>query len=120
MLHLGRFEARICDCGFHESLTGDKANHFGFEVKTCLVCRGAARFARIQEDADEQERKALKDNPRAPRSSDGRRVFTKLMSSDEVAALPHGPGIRRAPAPEPPAPPRGANARRRALAGRGR
>lgn len=123
MLILGRYEAKVCDCGFHESLTNDKVNHFGFEVRTCLVCRGAAKYARIQDEVDEQERKALKDNPRAYRSSDGRRVFTKLLSGDEVTEMQTTMQARRAASGTAPAadaaprPARSGSARRRALAG---
>jgi hypothetical protein len=88
MLALGYYEAGVCECGFHESLTGDKANHFTFDTKTCPVCRGSAKMARIQADADERSDKSLGEHP-APglsRAGDGRRMFVRRMSPLEVAA----------------------------------
>ena len=44
MLALGRYRAKVCACGYHESLTGDPSNHFTFDVRTCPVCKGQAQF----------------------------------------------------------------------------
>jgi hypothetical protein len=84
---LSIYESGVCECGFHESLATDKANVFTFETRSCPVCRGTAKFARIQGHADEQSDKSLGDNP-APglnRSADGRRTFVRQMSPIEVA-----------------------------------
>lgn len=89
MLALLRYRAKVCACGYHESLTNDPANHFTFEVKTCPVCRGAARFGRMQQAEDERQRKAMGPNVPAiaPSPADGRRTITRLMSPDEVGQL---------------------------------
>ena len=89
MLALGIYERGVCECGFHESLATDRANNFTFETKTCPVCRGVAKMARLQAHEDEQAEKALGQNPAPgiPRLADGRRTFVRLMSPLEVAAL---------------------------------
>lgn len=86
MLALARYEDRVCECGFHESLTHDRVNHFTFDVGTCPVCAGTAQMVRRLEAGDERERKALgeKPIPETPRASDGRHVRTRLMHPDEV------------------------------------
>ncbi len=83
---LGRFEAGLCACGFHESLTGDKSNHFAFETRVCPVCAGGSKLARIYEASDKAFRERLGDNPSpaTPDPSDGRHVFTRLQSPAEV------------------------------------
>ena len=96
---LGIYERGLCACGFHESLTADRANHFTFEVKTCPVCQGAAKFGRIQEHADEKADKRLGDEPApdAARSADGRRTFLRQMSPLEVAAMQRASVAEQAP-----------------------
>lgn len=86
MLGLDLYEDGICACGFHESLTQDKSNHFTFEDKTCGVCGGASQWSRIQADKDEQALKAMGENvpPAVKRPSDGRRTFIRPMSDLEV------------------------------------
>ncbi len=88
MLALGRYEAKVCECGFHESLTEDSSLSFTFPTRTCPVCRGAAQYARKLHSQDEKYAKTLGDNPPplAPRPEDGRRTYIKLMSPDEVEA----------------------------------
>lgn len=83
------YEHGVCECGFHESLTTDRSNHFTFDVRECPVCKGAAKFARIQQHADEQADKRLGDDPppTAARAGDGRRTYLRQMSPLEVAAL---------------------------------
>lgn len=102
MLALGRYQARICRCGFHESLTADPANHFTFDVRVCPVCRGAAQFARTQDAADARHRKThSRDNEAAPGPdpADGRRMFTRLLSPQEAATRRNSPvgGATRPP-----------------------
>lgn len=96
---LSIYERGVCSCGFHESLTNDKANAFTFEVKTCPVCRGAAKFDRIQQHSDEQSDKTLGDNPPPglSRSADGRRTFIRQMSPLEVAAMQRPSVAEKAP-----------------------
>lgn len=86
MLKLGRYEAKVCECGFHESLTRDRSNHFTFDVDTCPVCRGVAQMGRRLEAEDTRFVKMLGDNPipEAARPSDGRHVSTRMMHPDEV------------------------------------
>lgn len=88
MIGLARFEAKVCDCGFHEALARDPGNHFTFDVDACPVCKGAAQYGRVLAASDEQARKALGENrpPATPDPADGRRVLTRLMAADEVAA----------------------------------
>jgi len=79
MLALAEYESEICDCGFHKSLTRDKANHFGFETDVCPVCAGRDRYSRLQSKEDDEEEQKLKDSPPAtPRPGDGRRVFMRM------------------------------------------
>lgn len=91
MLALGAFEAEVHTCGFHRSLTRDKANHFTFETDVCTVCAGAERWGRMQQDADEQQREAAsaghkggKVPPTTPDPADGRTNLVRLMSKAEV------------------------------------
>lgn len=92
MLALEQYEAGVCACGFHESLAGDSANHFTFEDKTCPVCRGSARYARIQHAADELATKARGENapPATPHPADGRKTFVRKLGAFEVAELRAG------------------------------
>lgn len=88
MLALAYYRRGVCACGFHESLTSDKGNHFTFETKVCPVCRGAAKMARIQDAADNESDRTLGENPPAmiSRAGDGRRTFIRQLSPLEVAA----------------------------------
>lgn len=90
MLALEFYEAQICSgCGFHKSLTHDKAEHFTFEHDVCLVCKGAAQQDRAQAQHDEAHDKRLGENasPLAARAADGRTTFVRRLSPDEVEAL---------------------------------
>ncbi len=88
MLVLPRYEAKVCECGFHESLTDDDSLYFTFPTRTCPVCKGAAQMARRLDAQDEKYIKTLGENPppETPRPGDGRRVAIKLMTPDEVDA----------------------------------
>ena len=92
MLALGKFEAGLCECGWHEDLTGDPDNHFTFVERVCPVCRGSAQQTRMQHAADEAFDKTLGDKPPpgAPRPADGRRTAVRLMGPDEVAERRQG------------------------------
>lgn len=87
MLALELYESGLCSCGWHESLTQDKANHFTFTDKHCPVCRGTAQYARVQAEQDQRATKALGDtpDPAAPRPTDGRRTIVRMMGDAEVA-----------------------------------
>jgi hypothetical protein len=81
MRALGAYEGGICACGFHSSLTSDPANFFTFEDSRCNVCKEAARYARIQNAADDEDEKRAGDNPPVGRvkPADGRRTFLKRI-----------------------------------------
>jgi hypothetical protein len=99
MLSLAEYERGVCDCGLHESLASDAANHFTFETRTCPVCRGIDRFARIQGAADESVRKQRGDNapPGTPDPADGRRLFVKQLSPGEVDEIRSRRGANHQP-----------------------
>lgn len=86
MLALALYERGVCSCGFHQSLTRDKANVFTFEEVVCSVCAGVSRYSRIQGDADDKALKAIGDNasPGSARPGDGRRTFTKIVPEVKV------------------------------------
>lgn len=82
------YERGICDCGFHESLTSDKSNHFTFGAQTCPVCAGYDRWLRILHADDEKVRDALGEKPPPGRRDpeDGRRTFRRLLTPAEAEA----------------------------------
>ena len=83
MLGLAEFEAGICDCGFHKSLTRDKRNVFSFEVDTCPVCAGRARYDRLQRKDDAEVQSRMENAPpTAPRPGDGRHVHMQVKLGD--------------------------------------
>jgi hypothetical protein len=89
------YQAGICECGIHESLSSDKSNFFTFEKRTCLACRGKAQYLRILADEDKAVEDRLENAPpAAARPSDGRRLFLRQLSPLEVAARrsQHGQG----------------------------
>lgn len=85
LLGLAEYEKGLCECGWHESLTADKTNHFTYETRTCPVCGGGERFTRILADRDEKKR-GEKPAPGRVDPADGRRVLSRLMTPTEVAA----------------------------------
>lgn len=89
MLALMQYEAGVCSCGFHISLTDDRTNFFTFESRECPVCKASARMARTQEADDKGRDDALGDKPHpgAPRAGDGRKTMVRLMLPHEVEAL---------------------------------
>lgn len=90
MLALTEYEAGICSCGFHESLTRDKSNVFSFELDHCPVCAGGERYGRLQEkeDAEEVDKLGESPAPTAPRPSDGRRVLMRMKPAASAALTP--------------------------------
>lgn len=86
MIALAEYEGGVCSCGFHSSLTDDRANFFTFETKVCTVCAGWSKMHRIQESQDSRADEMLgeKPPPNATRAADGRKTFMRMMSADEV------------------------------------
>ena len=86
LLALATYEAGLCECGWHKDLTDDRSNHFTFDDRTCPVCKGTARWSRMQQAADEQAEKSMGENapPGAARPSDGRHTSVRLMAPAEV------------------------------------
>lgn len=91
MLALKEYEAGVCECGIHESLTSDTSNHFTFGDRVCPVCRGLKQYGRIKAAEDEGHRKARYGDktppPESPDPADGRHTHVRLMSHDEVDEL---------------------------------
>lgn len=84
MLALARYEAEVCDCGYHSSLTEDEANTFTPETHTCRVCGGQAVWNRILADQDQS---VPHDAPaKTPRPSDGRKSYMRMLTPEQVAA----------------------------------
>jgi hypothetical protein len=78
---LALYEAGVCaGCGFHHSLTENLENVFTFDVKTCNTCAGTARYARVQQHADQEVRDHLGDHapPETVDPADGRKVYLRL------------------------------------------
>lgn len=86
MRGLVAYEAAICDCGFHSTLTHDPANFFTIDDDKCPVCATAARWSRMQAAADDEDKKRAGDNPPPHRAQpdDGRRTFVRRMTEVEV------------------------------------
>lgn len=89
MRALEAYEAGICACGFHSSLTNDPANFFTIEDQRCPVCKVAAQRSRVQQAEDEEDDKRAGDDPPPARikPSDGRRTFLRRLSADEVKQM---------------------------------
>jgi hypothetical protein len=88
LLGLAMFEDQLCRCGFHPSLTDDDDNMWEPGVRKCPVCAGEAQWDRMLHDEDEAAAKAAPDaSGRAPRPSDGRHPYMRLLSPDEAAEL---------------------------------
>jgi NAD-dependent dihydropyrimidine dehydrogenase PreA subunit len=93
MAGLAIFERGVHACGFHLSLTTDRANHFAIEEDECLVCASMERFERIRSEADKTVLDRMGGN-KAPaalgRPSDGRITYIKPKASPAVSALLDG------------------------------
>lgn len=86
MLALAEYEAGVCACGFHKTLTRDKSNVFSPETDHCPVCAGWATYGRIQakDDREQEERLGKDPAPKRPRPGDGRRVFMRMTPAGSV------------------------------------
>lgn len=88
LLALAQYEAETCGCGYHPSVADLDENVFKPEVRKCPVCAGKAQWERMLQDEDEAAAKASPNAPgRAPRPSDGRYPYMRLLSPDEAAEL---------------------------------
>jgi len=101
---LARYENEVHSegCGLHPSIIADpKRNALKIEEDFCPVCARLDVYARVQAELDEQH--APKDPSGQPlpwpardrHPSDGRRVFMRPKTADEIAAQrtrrrPHG------------------------------
>lgn len=87
MLALAVYEAGVCTCGYHVSLTSDLDNTFTFEDRKCNVCAGIKRYGRLQSAQDEQADKELGPSPppHAARAGDGRHTGVRMLTALEAA-----------------------------------
>lgn len=89
---LERHDREACPgCGLHESILADpEHNHFTFEDRLCSVCKGQDMYGRIIADRDDQEIKRKYGDseppPNAARPGDGRHIYLRPMTPEEVAA----------------------------------
>jgi len=86
-LELESYEAGVCSgCGFHHSVAV-KDNDFGGSFPTCYVCAESERAQRIQQAADDAERKRLwgDDPPHDRRDpADGQRFRVVLRALRKI------------------------------------
>jgi hypothetical protein len=86
LLALAKYEAEICQCGFHPSVANDPENVFQPGARTCPVCAGAAVWQRVLHAGDEKAKGSKDAPPTAPQAADGRLAFMRLLSPQEAAA----------------------------------
>lgn len=86
LLALRAHDARVCECGIHEDVTGDPANLLTIDSRVCPICKALAVDQRVRDAADEKAMKAHGENPppSAPRPSDGRRTFIRGLTPEEA------------------------------------
>lgn len=86
LLDLAEYErgVHVDGCGFHSSVSNDPDNFFTVEADHCLLCANLAREQRSLDEADRKEAERLKNNPRARHRADGRRVYLRHLTPDEV------------------------------------
>lgn len=86
MVALCRYEAGLCECGFHRSQTTDPDFWWEFEDYTCPVCASGEVRGRVQAAEDQDEAKRLGENPAPtlPRESDGRRTGVRPATPAEI------------------------------------
>lgn len=88
---LARYDAELCPgCGIHPVIHDDPRNAFTFDARFCNVCASQDVYGRVIAEADDKATpKDSNGQPKqlpakAPRPSDGRFVFMRRMSDDEV------------------------------------
>lgn len=89
MLGLRIYRRGVCSgCGFHHTVTANKANVFTFEDDVCNVCKGAAQYGRVQHHHDEAAvaRLGERPSPMAVRPTDGRTTTIRRLSTLEAEA----------------------------------
>lgn len=84
MLALALYEAGLCECGFHTSLAHDPEKWFTVEDQRCPLCADLEAQGRVRAEKDRKVEEALKDQPAAPRPSDGRRSFVRELTPIEA------------------------------------
>jgi hypothetical protein len=87
MLGLAIYEGGVCSgCGFHRSIADDKDNLIAIEEHVCSVCRSGTQYGRIQGSRDTEHENRLGESPppAAPRPSDGRSTYFRLLSPAEA------------------------------------
>lgn len=82
LLGLARFEAEVCDCGYHPSIARDESIVWTPESQTCPVCAGQAVWGRVE---GERDKSVPHDAPaKTPRPSDGRKSFMRMATPEQV------------------------------------
>lgn len=85
LMALARFEREVCSCGYHPSIAEDEANTFTPESRVCPVCAGETAWKRVLGKQDEAWEHDHKDaDPKAPRPSDGRRTWMRMVPPTEA------------------------------------
>lgn len=89
---LQRHDQECCvGCGTHKSVRDHMdQHHFTFEEDHCEVCASQASYARVVAERDnertpkDQNGSPRWDSPRTPRPDDGRHIFLRRMTAEEV------------------------------------
>lgn len=84
MLGLLEYESHCCaTCGTHEDL--DPETHvYVPDAKRCRICAGLTLHQRVVGVDDDEEAKALKDQPSKPRDRDGRKLILRPATPAEL------------------------------------
>lgn len=84
LLALGQYEAGLCDCGIHKSISHDKTHVFTLEAEWCPLCQALAVQKRELDnlDSDAFERAGNDRVKRLP--SDGRRTYLRELTTTEI------------------------------------
>lgn len=83
---LALYEAKVCECGLHESVA-DEDPDLELDYRVCPVCAGTARQMRIQH-AEDDEQLGEKPAPSKVRPDDGRYVRLRHKPPPAPPALP--------------------------------
>lgn len=82
MRELDAYEAECHSCGYHWSLLEDKDNGFEPRARTCPVCQGVARYARMLRKGDKDRMNP--NDPHAPDPGDGRVLSVRMLTPAET------------------------------------